>query len=419
MLRKMQEQTFVQGSFWAAAAAVGTMAVLYAHIINKVLKFYITFFNNHSYIVTALTPFMFVLATYIVVKFGPEAKGSGIPQVLEAISNSKSNEFNNKISPLVSIRTAIVKVVSSLAGFIGGASIGREGPTVQISTSIFAWVGYKMKKHSIHISPQSFMIAGGAAGIAAAFNTPLAGITFALEEITDGAFSQFKRPVMFSIIIAGITAQAFVGDYLYFGHPTTPKANLMVLPEALVIGIICGLMGGLFARIIAQKDFKLKFKHWATKAFVCGIICSAISFLSRGASSGSGYEVVKQFMDSEHGQIPILFALEKFLSTIVSYLSGMAGGIFSPTLSIGAGIGYMVATLLNLFNIKICVLMGMVAFFSGVVQAPLTAVIIVMEMTDEHSLIIPFMIAAIAAQLVGKLFMPTPLYHYLAFGDKP
>jgi len=92
----------------------------------------------------------------------------------------------------------------------------------------------------------------------------------------------------------------------------------------------------------------------------------------------------------------------------------MAGGIFSPCLSIGAGIGYTTAKLFSLFNVKVCALIGMVAFFSGVVQAPLTAVVIVMEMTAENSLIFPFMIAALVAQMIGQLLMPTPLYRYLA-----
>ncbi|MBC7458447.1 MAG: chloride channel protein, partial [Bdellovibrionaceae bacterium] len=372
MLRKFQQQTFIQASFWISAATVGTIAIIYAQIINAVLKTYFSFFDTHPYVMTAATPILFVLATYLVVRFAPQAKGSGIPQVLEAISHTKHKDFNAGNNSLVSIRTALIKVFSSLIGFIAGASIGREGPTVQISASIFSWVGHKMKKFSVHIDPQSYLIAGGAAGVAAAFNTPLAGVTFALEEIADGVFSQFKQPVMFSIIIAGITAQAFVGDYLYFGHPTTIKPTLIVIPEALLIGVVCGLLGGLFARILAQKDFKFKFKHWAITAFVCGIICSLIALFSNGLSSGSGYEVVKQFMDNDQGQIPILFALEKFLSTIFSYFSGMAGGIFSPTLSIGAGIGYTVGSILTFINLKTCALIGMVAFFSAVVQAPLT-----------------------------------------------
>ena len=418
MFHKIRQQSFIQGSFWLAAAIVGSIAVVYARLITGTLNDYFRLFQEHPYLMSIATPFLFVLATFLVVKFAPEAKGSGIPQVLMAISQNKHRQVEPGENSLVSIKTALIKIISSLVGFIAGASIGREGPTVQISASIFTWVSHRIKNKTLQVDPQSYLIAGGAAGVAAAFNTPLAGVTFALEEIAEGAFSKFKRPVMFSIIFAGITAQAFVGDYLYFGHPAIFKPTLSVIPEALLIGSICGIVGGLFARTLAQKDFQFKAVHWSVRALVCGVICSLIAFFSNGESAGSGYEVVKKFMDQDQGQISMIFGVEKFFSTIFSYFSGMAGGIFSPSLSIGAGVGYSLASLLGFINLKTCTLIGMVAFFSGVVQSPLTAVIIVMEMTDEHTLIIPFMIAAVVAQMIGKLFMPTPLYHYLAFGEK-
>ena len=110
----------------------------------------------------------------------------------------------------------------------------------------------------------------------------------------------------------------------------------------------------------------------------------------------------------------VYFPILKLITTILSYLSGMAGGIFSPALSIGAGIGLTVAKVMHFENFRACALMGMVAFFSGAVQAPLTAVVIVMEMTDQHILILPFMIAAFLSHAIGKWMMPTPLYQFLA-----
>ncbi len=413
-MNQIRGRTFLQASFWMAATVVGVIAVVYAKLINFILQYYFQTFSAHPYWVSIATPFLFVLAVALVVKISPEAKGSGIPQVLEAIHDIESKKINSENSSLISIRTAVVKVISSFVGFIAGASIGREGPTVQIASSIFAWVGNKVKKNTSYIEPQAYLIAGGAAGVSAAFNTPLAGITFALEEIAEGMFANFRRPVMFSIIFAGIIAQGIVGDYLYFGHPIIPKMTFSVFPQAIAIGLVAGFFGALFARILAQKDFKFAVKQWWLKAFICGVICSLIGFFSNGDTSGSGYEVVRHFMDSDTAQISYSFGIAKFVSTIFSYLSGMAGGIFSPCLSIGAGIGSSLAALAHLTNLKTCAMIGMVAFFSGAVQAPITAVVIVMEMTDEHSLIIPFMIAALIAQALGKLLMPIPLYKYLA-----
>ena len=113
MRNKIHQQTFIQATFWLAAAAVGAIAVLYARIINEIFKTYSAFFSVRPYIATAATPFLFVLATYLVVKFSPQAKGSGIPQVLTAISYAKKNEVTSESDSLVSLKTAVVKVVST------------------------------------------------------------------------------------------------------------------------------------------------------------------------------------------------------------------------------------------------------------------------------------------------------------------
>ncbi|MEO7161298.1 MAG: chloride channel protein [Bdellovibrionia bacterium] len=420
-MRRFRSTTYLQFSYWFAAVAVGIAAVLYAKLIGVVQDFYFQWFGTHPYLVSIATPFIFLGATAFVVKLAPQARGSGIPQVLEAIELSQKSEVNG-YGDLVSIRTAVVKVISTTLGILGGASLGREGPTVQISASLFALTGAKMKRLSPKIDFHSYLIAGGAAGVAAAFNTPLAGITFALEEIAHGSsFAKFKEWVMLSVVIAGVTAQGLIGDFLYFGHPTIHAPSLLVIiPEALTIGVVAGLFGGFFARILAYPSLTRWLpKRWWMRALVCGVICSLLILLSQGNSAGSGYEVTRRFMDSQvDGSLPLFFPVTKFLVTVFSYLSGMAGGIFSPCLSIGSGIGFTVGTFLHFVDIKSCTLFGMVAFFAGVVQAPLTAVIIVMEMTDEHKLILPFLGAAYLAQIVARIVMPIPLYSYLAFGTQ-
>ncbi len=221
---------------------------------------------------------------------------------------------------------------------------------------------------------------------------------------------------MLSVIVGGITAQALGGNYFYFGHPDIPRPAFTILPIAILIGIAGGLFGGGFARVLTHPRLRILPGSWWLRALVCGSICTLFTVLSSGDTAGSGYEVTRKFMDNPEGDLPMLFFPEKFLTTVFSYLSGMAGGIFSPSLSIGAGMGFSLAQLFHVPDLKACALIGMVAFFSGVVQTPLTAVIILMEMTDQYALIIPFMIAAFLAHGVGKLLMPVPLYRQLAFG---
>ena len=404
-------------SLWIGAALVGAAAVLYAQLVGLVQGWFFSWFSTRPTVVAVAAPLLFFLAAVLVRLFAPDAKGSGIPQVLEAIEageNAKGDEAPWH-SPLISIRTAGIKVVSSVIGIMGGASIGREGPTVQIAASVFAAVGRTAKRYAPQVELPSFLTAGAAAGVAAAFNTPLAGITFAIEEVISGALGSFRQAMMLAVIISGITAQALLGNYLYFGHPDVSEPTLHVIYQSILIGVVGGVAGGAFARILAYPKVTRLPKHWAFRAFVCGILCTAICFMTNGATAGSGYEPTeKVLMASSIDSASILFPVYKLITTILSYLSGMAGGIFSPSLSIGAGIGISLAKLFHFVNFRACAMMGMVAFFSGVVQAPITAVIIVTEMTDRHIMILPFMTAAFIGQWLGRQIMPVPLYHFLA-----
>lgn len=413
-LNPIHPQSSFQASLLIAAIGVGFLATLYARFIAGAQTLFSLSFQHHPWVVSLCGPLFFLAATWLVVRCAPEAKGSGIPQVLQAIDRTGVAKAAGLSSPLVSIRTALFKVGSSALGILGGASIGREGPTVQVAASFFALTARLSRRYFGSLDPQSYLIAGASAGISAAFNTPLAGITFALEEIAEHSFGQFKRSVMLAVIVGGITAQALGGNYLYFGHPSILQGLSSLWGPSILLGLLGGLCGGLFAKLLTKPLPHLLPASWWGRALVCGVLCSAFGLLSNGATAGSGYEVTRRFMDQDPGSLPALIFPEKFLTTVFSYLSGMAGGIFSPSLSIGAGMGYTTAHLFHWEALKACGLLGMVAFFSGAVQAPLTAVIIIMEMTDQSELLIPFLIAALLAQGIGRLWMPVPLYRHLA-----
>ena len=406
---------------WIGAILVGLSAVLYARLTAVMQIWYSRWYVSHYYSLALLSPIAFLAATALVKKFAPEAKGSGIPQVLEAIHLKKSSspKSGQRIDQLTSIYTSAIKILSSALGILGGASIGREGPTVQIASSGFAWVGKRAQKWFPRLDAETFLVAGAAAGVAAAFNTPIAGITFAIEEIAEGAFGAARESVMLAVVISGITAQGLLGDYLYFGQPHILHPTVFILVQAVLIGLIGGVLGGGFAKLLAFPSLTRLPKKWWLRSLACGTLCTVIGLATKGATAGSGYEVTREALSAQSiDHINPYFPIWKFITTILSYLSGMAGGIFSPSLSIGAGLGLSAARLFHFQNFGACALIGMVAFFSGVVQAPLTAVIIVMEMTNEHILIIPFMVAAFIAHAIGKQFMPIPLYRFLAMNAK-
>jgi H+/Cl- antiporter ClcA len=289
-LKHLRHQTYGQASIWIGAAIVGISAVLYARLIALAQELYFSVFHAHSILTSLSTPLFFVGATALVGKIAPQAKGSGIPQVLEAISLAEVPETSEQAwhTDLVSLKTAGVKILSSLVGILGGASIGREGPTVQIASSGFAFVAKVTRRWVPRLDIRSYLTAGAAAGVAAAFNTPLAGITFALEEIAEESFGHFRQTVMLAVIIAGVTAQALLGDYLYFGHPAVLKPDLGLFPEAVLLGAIAGIFGGAFARLLSFPQLTRLPRKWWPRALVCGVLCGIIGYFTNGDTAGSG-----------------------------------------------------------------------------------------------------------------------------------
>jgi H+/Cl- antiporter ClcA len=396
--------------FWASALIIGLVAAGFALIARYADGFYHQLHTSDPWLAYALTPLGLAAVVFMTHRFFSGTEGSGIPQAIAALSMNNSTLQ----SRVLSLKVAIAKIVLTGLGLLCGASIGREGPTVHVGASIM----YSLR----HIAPfrgrdmtRGLILAGGAAGISAAFNTPLAGVMFAIEEMSRSYEQRTTGTLVISVVLAGLTALVVLGNYTYFGSTGAVLPLSSAWLAVLLCGVVGGLLGGLFATGLIEGTRRiapLMRRYPVRVAFGCGLILSLIGYLSGGATYGTGYDEAKQLVTG--GEAELAFPVLKLLATTVSYLSGIPGGIFAPSLSVGAGLGADLATLVPAAPFGAVVILGMVGYFTGVVQTPITAFVIVMEMTDHSSMLLPLMATALIAKGVSHLVCPRPIYGALA-----
>lgn len=362
------------------------------------------------------TPLIGMFVVWMTSRFFTGAQGSGIPQVIAATRLAHQGKPVNK---LVSLRLAFAKIGLGTLALTGGFSAGREGPSVQVAASIMHFFHRYLPNARI-IRPEDLILAGGAAGIAAAFNTPLAGVVFAVEELGRKLETRTSGVLLSTIILSGMVAIALQGNYNYFGHFDVQEANFDIVLPILAIGIGCGVMGGLFSRMLLWPQRYRSFVVWEWRrlhpvwfAGGCGMIVAILGWLSGGMSFGSGYGITSQIIVSDVG-LPWHAPITRFLATVVTYFSGIPGGIFAPSLAVGAAVGANVAEYFALAAQPIIALC-MVGFLAAVTQSPITSAIIVMEMIDSHGMVISLMAVALIAKAVSARMGPE-LYQQLARG---
>ena len=406
-LRWQRRAVFVMGGGLVGLAAVLlALAADWAGSVSQAVA------GRMPLAVLVLCPLGFALCSWLSREYFPNSGGSGIPQVIAArhLHGLAARER------LVSLRVAVGKMVLLLIGLLCGASIGREGPTVQVGASIMFAIG--------RLSPRrqpGLLLAGASAGVAAAFNTPLAGIVFGIEEMSRSFEARTSGIILGAVIAAGITALSLQGDYTYFGTTSVMLGSgwqgLLAVPLIGVLGGACG--GGfskaliLFGAGLPGRAGALLKRHPVVFAALCGLVVAVCGLLSGGAAFGTGYTQARALVQGT-GSSAESFGLLKFVATLASSVSGIPGGIFAPSLAIGAGLGSGVASLLTGAPAQALVVLGMVAYFSGVVQAPITAFVIVIEMTNDHALVVPLMLTSMIGYATARLICHEGVYHALA-----
>jgi len=374
-------------TFIVGGIVVGLVATFMAITSEWANHLFISVTEISPYLPFIISPLGLVLVVWLTRKYFPGSEGSGIPQVMVALE--LGHEKERKV--LLTMKIAFGKVLLCILGLLSGASIGREGPTVHVGASIM-FALERFVRFRMYDMERVLILTGGSAGVAAAFNTPLAGIVFGIEELSRSFEVRTRGLLLSGVMVAAITAIAIQGDYTYFGSTSA----LIKLQDAIIPVIVCGIIGGVFGGIFSLlliKGSRLVAPYRNDRPFLVAVLCG-LGIAIIGFYSGYGYL--------------------KLIATVISYLSGIPGGIFAPSLATGAGIGAHIADWLTGYPAGALILFAMVAYFSGVVQAPITAFVIVMEMTEQHELIVPMMASALLAAGVSKSICTTPIYSSLA-----
>lgn len=390
----------------------GLLVVFFKVSISKLFEFIQNFISqfdlSHKLLIFPLiTTLGGLISGVLVFKFAPETKGSGIPFVKMVMA---------RMGNITRVRTIVVKFLAGVAGIGTGLSLGREGPSVQLGAGAGALVGkiFKMKG-----TDQGKLIAAGAgSAIGATFNAPIAGTIFVLEELVNKFSASLLFPVLVATVTASSVARHFLGNNPSFTIPyITHDLSFEGISVCIILGIVAGFLGVAFAKIIYKNNefFEKmdKIPNWlkpAIAGFGIGVIGIFIPYVL-----GSGNLSVDLLLQHKLAlSVVVLVFAVKFFVTPFCFGSGAAGGIFLPMLMLGSFLGYIVASIFNMFgfhvDVVVMAMIGMGAFLASVARTPITAVVMVFEMTAGYTHILPIMLSAAIADLIAEKLNHRPIY---------
>ncbi|HVZ64120.1 MAG TPA: H(+)/Cl(-) exchange transporter ClcA [Opitutaceae bacterium] len=346
------------------------------------------------------------LGLWLVRRFAPDAAGSGIPQLKGFVLGERGLEWR---------RLLPVKFFAGLAGIGGGLALGREGPTIQMGGATGLMVSEWFRVKPGEGERKALIAAGAGAGLAAAFNAPLAGVVFVLEELA-GSFT----PVVFvaaflASVMADVVGRVLTGEMPVFALRDMPVPGVRALPAALLLGLLCGLGGVLFNRCLLKSlDLyaRLRWPAWCVGA-LAGAIAGLASGLYPGVAGGGGLLAERALM----GEIALhwlpLLLLVRFLLTMTSYGTGAAGGIFAPLLVLGALGGLAFGRVLHVAQPEAFAVIGMGGLLTAIVRAPLTGIVLMIELTGKYDFMLPLLACCLVAYGVAEGLRDTPIYEAL------
>ena len=412
------------GVFYAVTIFVGLLAGFVGvgfHKAMEMVQLYLLGTANvtetaRPWVLLPLIPAGGALAAAILLRyFAPDARGSGIPQTKIAYV------ANNGYIP---VRTWLGKFLIGALNIGSGSSLGREGPTVQICGGLASSIGrmFSMRRERV----QALVPVGAAAGLAAAFNTPIAAVTFTLEELVGDLNARVLGSIVLASVSAAVVARALLGDHPTFSVPHYSLGSPWELFLYAVVGIASALAGVAFIRVLLFiRGYWKRLSGW-TSILATGLGGLFVGLIAIEVPEvlGAGYSALNKALANGYtaGFLAVLLVL-KLLSTAVSYGTGSAGGVFFPVLCLGAVSGGLVAETANLLVPGLIAqpggfaLVGMGAAFAAVIRTPMTSVLIIFELTQDYNIILALMVANTVAFGIAKRLQPRSIYPAISLQD--
>jgi len=400
-----------------AASLVGLVAYYFAYMGKASEGMHDLLIEDFEWLLYALPAIGLTIITLLRVKLFLGTEGTGIPQTIAALGMKEECDRTK----MLSLRILVGKIILTTFGLFSGASMGREGPTVQAGACIMFYCR-KIISFPPHIVQRGLILAGGAAGIAAAFNAPIAGIVFSIEEI-GRSFDKKNLGIIICVVIAAcLVCIGFYGDYWFYGTVESAMATWQEWIFVPVIAIAMGLGGGLFSLFIVlvyPKISKMMMRRPIVMPMSIGLLIGFIGWLSAGQTLGTGFvETQNMLMHGE--QVTWYYGPLRMIATALTLLSGIPGGLFDPTLSAGAGFGQWFTSVVHNFewastvDANLIMMIAMACFFAAVVQSPITAVVIMVEMTDSLHATLPMFVGALIAYCISTRICTSSIYVSLA-----
>ncbi|MBS3029860.1 MAG: chloride channel protein [Dolichospermum sp. DET50] len=351
------------------------------------------------------------LSGWLVQRLAPEAAGSGIPQVKACLAN---------VPIKLSWRVAFVKLISAIIALGSGLTLGRQGPTVQVGAGLAAGMSRLVPTSPDH--RRQMIAAGAGAGLAAAFNAPLAGVLFIIEELLQDLSGLTLGTAIIASFIGGVISRWLGGGSLQLDLEIIKHSSsfsLLEIPILLILGILTGLLAALFNQglIFSIQAYSRLHISLPLRVAIAGLASGLIiALLPEHFRDNTG---LREFMIASEPNIPLaaIAFIAQFILTLIAFGSGAPGGLFAPSLILGSCLGHIIGVCeLQIFGIgspTTYALVGMGGFFSAVSKVPMTAIVIVFEMTTDFNLVLPLMVVSVTSYLVAEKVVPGSLYDKL------